>query len=78
MLQRNISSQYFQRMLMSQHKNVIKMEMLEIPRPLRERLEFIKNPVIAEFLGMGRNTNFTETELEMAILSNIPKLLMVV
>ena len=76
MLQRNISSQYYQRMLMSQHKDAVKKEMLEITRPLQDRLEFIKNPVIAEFLGMSRNTDFTETELETAILNNIPKFLM--
>lgn len=52
-LQRNISSQYYQRMLMSQSKEVVKKEMLEITKPLQDRLEFIKNPVIAEFLGIS-------------------------
>ena len=75
-LQRNISSQYYQRMLMSQHKDAVEKEMLEITRPLQDRLEFIKNPVIAEFLGMSRNTDYTETELETAILDNIRKFLM--
>ena len=75
-LQRNISSQYYQRMLMSQHKDAVEKEMLEMTRPLQDRLEFIKNPVIAEFLGMSRNTDYTETELETAILDNIHKFLM--
>ena len=75
-LQRNISSQYYRRMLMSQHKDVVKNEMVEITRPLQDRLEFIKNPVVAEFLGMSQNTDFTETELEKAILNNIQKFLM--
>ena len=75
-LQRNISSQYYQRMLMSQHKDVVKKEMLEITQPLQDRLKFIKNPVIAEFLGMSQNTDFTETELETAILNNIQRFLM--
>ena len=61
---------------MSQHKEVVKQEMLEITSPLQDRLEFIKNPVIAEFLGMSQNTDFTETELETAILDNIQKFLM--
>ena len=51
-LQRNISSQYYRRMLISQHKEIVEKEMLEITRPLQNRLEFIKNPVIAEFLGI--------------------------
>jgi len=75
-LQRNISSQYCQRMLLSQHKEAVQKEMLEVTRPLQDRLEFIKNPVVAEFLGLIPNTDFTETELETAILSNIQKFLM--
>ena len=75
-LQRNISSQYYQRMLMSQHKDMVKREMLEITQPLQDRLEFIKNPVVAEFLGMSQNTDFTETKLETAILNNIQRFLM--
>ena len=42
----------------------------------RKKLEFIKNPVIAEFLGMALNTNFTESDLENSILSNLQKFLM--
>ena len=75
-LQRNISSQYYQRMLMSQHKDMVKREMLEITQPLQDRLEFIKNPVVAEFLGMSQNPDFTETKLETAILNNIQRFLM--
>jgi predicted nuclease of restriction endonuclease-like (RecB) superfamily len=75
-LQRNISSQYYQRMLKSQHKDVVEKEMLEITQPLQDRLKFIKNPVIAEFLGMSQNTDFTETQLETAILNNIQRFLM--
>ena len=41
-----------------------------------DKLEFIKNPVIAEFLGLLFNTDFTETELESSIISNIQKFLM--
>ena len=75
-LQRNISSQYYQRMLMSQHKDMVKREMLQITQPLQDRLEFIKNPVVAEFLGMSQNPDFTETKLETAILNNIQRFLM--
>lgn len=35
-----------------------------------------KNPVIAEFLGLSSNTDFTETDLETSIISNIQKFLM--
>lgn len=32
-----------------------------------DKLEFIKNPVVAEFLGLAPNTDFTESDLEKAI-----------
>ena len=37
---------------------------------------FIKNPVVAEFLGFAQNTDFTESDLEKSILSNLQKFLM--
>ena len=37
---------------------------------------FIKNPVVAEFLGFSQNTDFTESDLEKSILSNLQKFLM--
>ena len=37
---------------------------------------FIKNPVVAEFLGFAQNTDFTESDLEKSILSNRQKFLM--
>lgn len=74
-LQRNVSTQYYQRLLLSQHKEAVKAEMQEITNPLQDRLEFIKNPIVAEFLGISQNCDFTETQLEKAILDNIQKFL---
>ena len=64
-LQRNISSQYYERTLLSQSKDAVRAEMVEITKPLQEKLEFIKNPVIAEFLGVKQDTSFTENDLEI-------------
>ncbi len=75
-LQRNISSQYYERMLLSQQKELVRSEMHEVAGPLQERLEFIKNPVIAEFLGFKEDATFTESELESRILDNIREFLM--
>lgn len=41
-----------------------------------DKLEFIKNPVVTEFLGLSQNTDFTETDLEKSIITNIQKFLM--
>ena len=75
-LQRNISSQYYERTLLSQHKELVKDEMQEITSPLQDKLEFIKNPLVAEFLGLSQNSDFTESHLESAIITNLQKFLM--
>ena len=76
-LQRNISSQYYYRMLQTQNRNRVENEMKQLTADFQtDKLEFIKNPVIAEFLGLSSNTYFTESELESSILSNIQKFLM--
>lgn len=76
-LQRNISSQYYYRMLQAQRKDLVENEMKELTSKYQnDKLEFIKNPVVAEFLGLSPNTDFTESDLEKSILSNLQKFLM--
>jgi predicted nuclease of restriction endonuclease-like (RecB) superfamily len=76
-LDRNISSQYYYRLLQSQNRNVVKDEMKQITTPFQnDKLEFIKNPIVAEFLGLAPNTDFTETELETSIITHIQKFVM--
>lgn len=77
-LQRNISSQYYYRLLKSQVKEPVIEEMKEINKEhyLMNKLEFIKNPVIAEFLGYSLDSNYSETELESSIINNLQKFLM--
>lgn len=76
-LHRNISSQYYYRLLQSQSKEVVIDEMKQITEPLQtDKLEFIKNPVVAEFLGLVNNPQFSETELENAIITHLQKFIM--
>ena len=76
-LQRNINTQYYYRILQSQNKELVEKEMREKTDDFQnDKFEFIKNPVIAEFLGLTTNPDFTETELEAGIISNIQKFLM--
>ena len=76
-LHRNISSQYYYRLLQSQAKDVVIDEMKQITAPLQgDKLEFIKNPVVAEFLGLAQNTKFSETELKSAIITHLQKFIM--
>ncbi len=76
-LQRNISSQYYYRMLSSQNPSVVEAEMKELTADYQnDKLEFIKNPIIAEFLGMTQNTDFTESKLEKYIITNLQSFIM--
>lgn len=76
-LQRNISSQYYFRLLASQNKNSVESEMKELTKNLQNnKLEYVKNPFIAEFLGFSTDTDLSESKLENAILNNLQKFLM--
>lgn len=76
-LQRNISSQYYYRLLKSQNQEQVKQEMEKLTAGYQaDKLEFIKNPMITEFLGLSGSTDFTESKLESCIITNIQKFLM--
>lgn len=76
-LHRNISSQYYQRLLQSADPQVVKQEMHALTKSYQQdKLEFIKNPVIAEFLGWQNNAEFTESELEGSIISHLQQFIM--
>ena len=77
-LQSNINTQYYYRLLKSQVKEPVIKEMEENNKEnyLINKLEFVKNPLIAEFLGYSLDSTFTETELETSIINNLQKFLM--
>ena len=76
-LRRNISTQYYYRMLSSQIKENIKNDDEEaIVEEKIKHLEHIKNPLILDFLGIPENSKLRESVLEQAILSNIQVILM--
>lgn len=73
-LRRNIASQYYYRLLQSQNKIVVENEMKEITAPMqKDKLEFIKNPVVAEFwdlhlilifrVAVGRKYHYSSSEV---------------
>lgn len=76
-LHRNIASQYYFRLLQSANKEKVVNEMHQLTAPMqRDKLEFIKNPVVAEFLGLKPNADFSETELEGSIISHLQNFIM--
>lgn len=75
-LQRNVSSQYYHRLLQSQDKALVHDEMQTLTRPLQDKLEYLKNPVVAEFMGFRNNATYTESELEQSIIDHLIPFLM--
>ena len=65
-LDRNISTQYFER-------HFKQPQILENPENKQQpdKLEILKSPVMAEFLGFQQNTDFSETELEKGLISHL-------
>lgn len=77
-LQRNISSQYYCRLISSQRKELVDKEMFELTAPFQKNdpTEFIKNPVVGEFLGFTADSSYRESDLEQAIIDNLEKFLL--
>ena len=75
-LSRNIGSQYYYRLLQSPKKENVIEEMRELTKPLQQgKDEIVKNPVVAEFLGLD-NSDYSESELEQAIIDHLQKFIM--
>ena len=67
-LDRNISTQYFERRLAAQ----LPAKVEDLPKTTeKDPLEYIKNPMVAEFMGFRRDTIYSETELEQALIDNL-------
>lgn len=76
-LDRNISTQYYDRLLRSPQKEAVIDEMKRKTATYQKnRFELIKSPVIAEFLGFKTEDSYLEGDLESAILSHIRDFLM--
>ena len=76
-LARNVGSQYYHRLLQSPKKENVIAEMLQLTAPLQnDARDFLKDPVVAEFLQLPSNCDFTETELERAIIRHLKEFML--
>ncbi|MCQ2257814.1 MAG: PDDEXK nuclease domain-containing protein [Bacteroidaceae bacterium] len=76
-LERNINTQYYHRLLANQKDK--SEEVVDVNAEVSQedkQLEFVKNPVVAEYLGLKPNRDFVESDLEDAIIKHIEKFLM--
>lgn len=76
-LSRNINTLYYERLLMSKEKAPVIKEMKEKTQEFQQdKLEYIKSPVVMEFLGLPSDSSLKESKLESAIIDNLEKFLM--
>lgn len=78
-LKRNIASQYYYRLMQTPEakKPAVVKEMKKLTADYqKEGSEFIKNPLIAEFLGVNQGATVTESTLENSILNHLQNFLM--
>lgn len=73
-LERNINTFYYQRLLSSQNKG----ESIEQNEILEGTVttDFIKDPYVFEFLNIPQPTNATESEIESALIQNLQQFLL--
>jgi predicted nuclease of restriction endonuclease-like (RecB) superfamily len=76
-LNRNINTLYYERLLMSKKKQPVVNEMQDKTKAYQQdKLEYIKSPVVLEFLGLPEDISLAESKLETAIINNLEKFLM--
>lgn len=76
-LNHNINTLYYERLLMSTKKQPVVDEMQDKTKAYQQdKLEYIKSPVVLEFLGLPEDTSLAESKLETAIINNLEKFLM--
>ncbi len=71
-LDRNISTQYYERRLAAQNEGTT----MPILRNESDPMEYIKNPMVAEFMGFRRENNYSESQLEQALVDNLEKFIL--
>ncbi|MCD4694641.1 MAG: PDDEXK nuclease domain-containing protein [Bacteroidales bacterium] len=74
-LGRQVNSLYYERLISSQNKEIVKEEAKEKTQSLRPE-NLIKDPMVLEFLQIKKNTSFLESELEEALLDHLNEFLL--
>lgn len=76
-LDRNISTLYFERLLMSQKPEPVVAEMEEKTAAFQsDKYEFIKNPYVLEFLNLPSSSGYLESELESALIEQLKQFML--
>lgn len=74
-LQRQVNSLYYERIISSQDKGIVRAEAAENAKTLLPE-NLIKDPMVLEFLQLKNNKSFLESELEEALLDHLNEFLL--
>ncbi|WP_204661957.1 PDDEXK nuclease domain-containing protein [Fusibacter tunisiensis] len=74
-LERQINSFYYQRILASQNKQIVRNEINKLEKGIQAE-DIIKDPFVLEFMGLTDHRDFTEIEVEKALMDNLQKFLL--
>lgn len=76
-LERQINSFYYERLLASKDKGPVQLEAVENTAKMKEKPEdFMRDPVILEFLGLPGNAGYREKDIEQALITHLQKFLL--
>ncbi|HJA70376.1 MAG TPA: DUF1016 family protein [Candidatus Lachnoclostridium stercoravium] len=74
-LERQISTMYYERLLVSREKELVQSEATELMAPLMAQ-NFIKDPYVLEFLDLKNYPALRESDLEQALLDKLQEFLL--
>lgn len=78
-LERNVGSKYYHRLLASFDQDSVEKEMKKLTQQDNITItpeQYIKSPVVTEFLGIPKDATYTESALENALISHLQQFLM--
>lgn len=78
-LERNVGSKYYHRLLASFDQDSVEKEMKKLTQQDNITItpeQYIKSPVVTEFLGIPKDATYTESSLENALISHLQQFLM--
>ncbi|MCL2176369.1 MAG: PDDEXK nuclease domain-containing protein [Firmicutes bacterium] len=74
-LERQISTQSYERILASQNKELVKNDTLK-REPEKGPLDMVKDPYVLEFLGLKENKDYLESNIEQALIDHLRNFLL--
>lgn len=74
-LERQINSFYYQRLLSSQDKDIVRNEIQKLEKSIDAK-DIIRDPYVLEFLGLEQTPNLYEKDLEQGLINHLQKFLL--